>query len=606
MARRLPFGLRLPGRQPQDRDDAQEAAPEPEAQTEAQTEAQPSSAPRSPSGRIREISRPTAAPSPFVAPSDPEPDPLDLPDDELELDELAAPQAPPPVVPIAARFSTAAAALAFAGQLDGPATYGRTREPDAWWVRVSAPLAVSREQVAALRGRTFVEVDGAPVPDRGWGDLPPDPALRVADTAAPAEVGLYTLVRTAGMRRADLPVPEELVVLVPRQEIQRWVARALDLRLTVRWRATTVEPLFAEGVAPDAGIRFELRIGAPTGGLPPSLITALDQAPDTLVCRPVGERLLVQHPLASPLPDPLLAQLAEADRADGRWLLAAPEYGCARLRRAGRFADAAALVTLDDLPMVDLEPGPADDTPDDERPPTARLAVVSSHARGVDVAAVLLDDDELRVLPALLEGRPLAEAALLVRGRDKHLLLPPDTGDRHLLLAPGGLLERLPVGEALECIGPGLLYVPLGQCLQPALPPAGRATLFPPDPGRARVLWYGAVLVFTLDSPRPEPVWTLWAGPLPPVDEQVPRDVTAVLAEVERSVTPPPAPPRRIRQVDAQQRPVVRDPARTWWDDAFDLERAGELAAAARLHEQHGQLLRAAHLYERAFGQGER
>src|SRR5262249_49552624 len=102
-------------------------------------------------------------------------------------------------------------------------------------------------------------------------------------------------------------------------------------------------------------------------------------------------------------------------------------------------------------------------------------------------------------------GHPLAETALIVRGRN-----------RHLLLAPGGLIERIPVGEPLYCWGPGPLYLPIGYRARPHLPEHARRALFPVDEHSAIVLLTDAALRFELD--RREPVWMLWVGAAPTVD----------------------------------------------------------------------------------------
>jgi hypothetical protein len=516
-----------------------------------------------------------------------------------DLDELAAPALPPSPVRLAGLFPTAAAALTFAGQLAGAgqgpdAGFGRSRGSTGWWVRAEAPLAAAREQIAAARGETFVEIAGTLARDRGWGDAPPesatDPAPRIED------VGVITLVRIAGLARAQLPMPPELAVLVPGSRLAWVVQRALDLRLTVGYRTVGLQPLFATdtGRAAEQTL-FEIRLAAGAAALPPSFLAALDQDPVLLPCRPVGERLLVQHPLASPLPDAQLARLAESDPAAGSWVLAGAGRSCSRLVPRGAWCDGAGLVRLDDnYQLVDMAPAPGEQAAAPAEPPAPALRLVRSRTTGVVVDAILLDDAELACLPALLEGQPLADIALLVRGRSWHLLL-----------APGGLLERLPLGEPLHCIGPGLLYLPVGYRTQPLLPPAARSALFGADASRAIVVQPDVALRFALEGR--EPVWTLWAGEPPPVDHQLPPSAHDALAEVDRLVAPPPAagattPTRLTGTEPLPRRPAA--PTRNWWDEAFALEQAGHLAEAAKLHEQHNQLRRAAHLYERAAREG--
>lgn len=535
------------------------------------------------------------------------------PEPAPELDELAALAPPPPPIRLAGLFPTAAAALSFTGHLDGSGqahslSFGRSPGSTGWWVRAEAPLAPAREQITAARGQTFVEVAGALVRDRGWGDTPPDTPTQPTPDIHP--VGAVTLVRVAGLTRAELPMPPQLAVLVPTTRLTWVIQRALDLRLTVNYRPVWLQPLFATHTdratetAPTQTVLFDVRLQAGTSGLPASFLAALEHEPSVLACRPVGERLLVQHPLASPLPDGQLARLAESHPAGGTWILAGPGWGCARLVAHGELCDGAALVRLDDTyQLVDLNPGPPEQAAGPAEPPAPPLRLVRSRTRGVDVDAILLDDTDLVCLPALLEGQPLADIALLVRGRDRHLLLtPPTRGDRHLLLAPGGLLERLPIGEPLYCLGPGLLYLPMGYRTQPLLPPSARSALFPTDANTAIVLQPDVALAFSLQGRQP--VWTLWAGEAPPLDPQLPPSAHHTLAEVDRLVAPPttPATTTPTRRPDLTERLHARPPApaRSWWIEALELEAAGDLAGAARLHEQHNELLRAAHLYERA------
>ncbi len=112
------------------------------------------------------------------------------------------------------------------------------------------------------------------------------------------------------------------------------------------------------------------------------------------------------------------------------------------------------------------------------------------------------------------------------------------------------------------------------------------------------------------------PVWTLWAGPGPQLDLQLPPEIEAALADVDAQVAPrPPEPggdPVPQPSADGRQRarglwkrlrnhaPEAPSAPRTWLDDALDAEFADDWARAAELHERNGDPLRAAHLYERA------
>ena len=536
----------------------------------------PPARPRRPRGRVEEIGpRPDSTQRGPAAPAAAEPG----------LDEFAPPLPPPPPIRLAGLFPTAAAALAFAGQLGGSLgqdemEFGTSPGSAGWWVSAEAPLATSRELIVAAGGQTFVEVDGLLVRDRGWGD--PPTAGDPTDEPARVSVGIMTLVRVAGLAPADLPAPPELVVIARGERLPWIVQRALDLGLGVGYRAALLRPLFATDAERAIESTVEVHVRGRGSGLPPSFVSALQHHPDLVACRAVGERLLIQHPFASPLPDPQLAHLPEADPTGATWILAAGGKRCARLVPQGQLSDGAGLVRLaDGYQLIDVEPA---EEPAMEQPDPPVLGLVRSRTRGAGVDAILLDDEELACVPALLEGHPLADYALLVRGRN-----------RHLVLAPGGVLDRLPLGEPLYCLGPGLLYVPVGFRMRPALPPSARKALFPTDPNTAIVVQPDAALRFRLA--HREPVWALWAGQAPPITLELPDAAQEALAEVDRILTPAetPQPAAATRTSPANDRSGEPD----WWTVAFELERTGKFAEAAQLHEKHNQLLRAAHLYER-------
>ncbi len=341
--------------------------------------------------------------------------------------------------------------------------------------------------------------------------------------------------------------------------------------------------------------------------LPASLLTALDHDPFVLVCRVTGDALLVQHAMASALPDPLLADLVDA----GTWVLADASFGCWRLAGLGEPTDAATLVRLaDDYPLEAPDPVASAVAGTSPAAGSASLrlegravAIVPARTSEADAEAALLDDDDLTAVPLLLEGHPLAETAFVVRGRD-----------RHLLLAPGGLLERLPVGEPLYRLGPGPLFLPVGYRTRPRLPPSARRALFGAGDDVAVVALPDRAVAFDLRTRHP--VWTLWAGPGPQLDLQLPPEIEAALADVDAQATPRPPEPepepapqppagglQRARELWKKLRsraPEAPSAPRTWLNDALDAEFADDWARAAELHERHGDPLRAAHLYERA------
>ncbi|MEY9927474.1 hypothetical protein ABH926_002108 [Catenulispora sp. GP43] len=551
---------------------------------------------------------------------------------ELRDDAPSGPGSPPPPSPgtggsdpgpvspdrVGGRFHTAAATLVFAGQvgdLGRADTLRIAHSPSAgaWWAVAELPIDVGRELTSATRGTPYVELHGGLVRDRLWGP-PPSGDGPGADPDTPpdlGDVGLLEVVRTAGLHPAPARRRSELAVLVPGFGLAAVVQRALDLDLAVTYRVVTLSPLFDESDRRDT--RFEVVLRSPSGPLPPAFISALRRDPFVLTCRRVGEHLLVQDHLASPLPDHHLATLA-GHSTTGTWVLAETAFGCHAVttRSGGTYHDGAGLVRLtDDYELVDAPP---ESTADGTRPDPPELRLVAATTSGTAVDAMLLDDADLACLPDLLAGRPLAESALLARGRD-----------HHLVLAPGGLLDQLAVGEPVYRIGPGPLYLPLGRRLQPALPPEARRRLFPTSETRAVVV-IRSDRALAFDLTTCQPIWTLWTGNRPPLDLQVPADVAKALdafdkrPEPEPVITPqPPADRADVpRAATGQERqPVTPRPAvpvtelpgysewatpqpMSWREQAWLAERRGELVRAAEIYENNRDFRRAAHLFELA------
>ncbi len=550
---------------------------------------------------------------------------------------------PAPVVGLAGSFGSASAALVFAGSLvatghgdgfrflrvhrPGPAAAGTGDGSGAWWVAVEMALDLGRELVSTAHGRLYVHTDGRFQPDRGWG-LPPaaaagDAAGEAVPTSGFGSASVVEVVRAAGLQPVVAGTPTEAVVLLPGALAGGVVQRALELGLSVRYRPIRLDPLVdtPQSAIPQSAtmqsattrsdttagpfgggrVATELRLSAASAEpLPASLLVALNHDPFVLLCRATGDRLLVQHAMASALPDPLLAGLVDADT----WVLADGSFGCWRLVGLGEPMDAAALVRLVDGYRLEA-PEQTITAPGDTslRLAGRPVAIVAGRTSGVDIDAALLDDDDLASIPPLLAGHPLAEIAVVVRGRD-----------RHLLLAPGGLLERLPVGEPLYCLGPGPLFLPVGYRTRPRLPPTARRALFGVADDIAVVALPARAVAFDLHAR--EPVWTLWAGPGPELDLQLPPEAVAALADVDTQVTPRPPEPgpvsapepsasgwQRARELLKRVRnraPEAPSAPRTWLDDALEAEFADNFVRAAELHERNGDPLRAAHLYERA------
>jgi len=499
------------------------------------------------------------------------------------------PQAPPerpeppavPPVPVAVRFASAAAALAFAGQLlsvgrgDGLTFWAEADH--ARWVRAHAELDLTRELAAAAHGTTFVEVaPGQLAEDRGWGSPPAADSLVTSVVAGSslAPLSLAELVRIAGLYQVAERPATAIHVMLPGALLAGVVRRALDLRLDVAHRPVRLRPLFAGPDSADAGTALlEVRLSAGDSGLPASLLTALARDDRLTVCRPGGQdgNLLVQYGMATPLHDDLLAALL----AGQAWVLTCGRLGCQLLDPAAEFVNSVSIVRLADGYRLESATPPPDDRP---APSPVRVVRMRTYGRGVD--AVLLTDADLSALALVLEGHPLSERAQLIRGRDKHLLV-----------VSGGLLEQLPVGEALYCIGPGPLYLPLGYGTRPQLPASARRALFTVDDNAAVVLLPEVMLRFGVTGR--EPVWRLWAGPPPQLDLQLPPDAVEALA----AAAAPSAGPGQGTQPEGDPLPGN---IRTWLDEALEAEFRGELAAAAELHERHGDPVRAARLWARA------
>lgn len=558
-----------------------------------------------------------------------------------------APEPPPPSPPadgtasydVTARFATAAAALSFAEQVMGATGLGdvpcyRSAADRSWWVAARLRLGPAREMAGLGAAALYVRADGGHVRDRGWGeDHRSWP--RASLPADLADAGLEDLIQAAGLHPAPVRPVSEVYALLPGYLVPGLLERALELRLLVTYQQVRLEPLFG---APGGGTRvcYAVRLAAADGqDVPAALLAALRDDPFTLVCRAVGQTLLIGYGSASPMSDRALADRVVA-AGDTTWLLAAPPDGCARLTWSGEPLDAASLVRLGPahaLTDIDGAQPYAAESPGEARTPTARpLTLARSADRDYPVDAHLLDDDDLDSLPLLLAGDPLGDDALLIRG-----------DGRHLLTAPGGLLRDLGLGEPLTCVGPGGIYVPAGYRLDPPVGPAVRAALFEPDNVTAQVVLRDRRLGYDLDSA--EPAWRLWAGPPPRLDRQLSRAARSALEEIaagiDRPEPPSPAgskvkneggtrpgnrrdanPPgpqtpsgrrwwetvrniasrgRGSRPDDQSARDLPR-PGRGWRAEAYQAERGQEYAHAARLYERNGEPLRAARMWEREAG----
>jgi hypothetical protein len=266
------------------------------------------------------------------------------------------------------------------------------------------------------------------------------------------------------------------------------------------------------------------------------------------------------------------------------WIMADAAFGCWRMEDLAEPQACSELVgTPDGYHLVDQEPVEGADA---IAPAMVSLAPCRTSGQRTD--ALLLHDADRDLLTRLLEGHPLADSTTVILG-----------AERHLLLAPGGLLETFAVGQALTCIGPGLLYLPVGRRLSPEVPPSARRRLFKLDADHAVVVLDGHGLRFRLADQRP--VWSLWARLTQTIVDQLPGESVRALLALE----PPPAPA-------LPSEPPIRMPGRLAQATAEELleqarraEAADDLEGAAALFRRLGDPRRAAHLYERAARKGE-
>jgi FtsH ternary system domain X7 len=536
---------------------------------------------------------------------------------------------------VAARFGHPAAAAGYLGQLlDGaPRNLVVRRGDDAWWVEGDVSLSLARELARLSGGRIYAVAADVLLLDAGWGPTPEPGQAERRPMAGLAEVPAVDLVREAGLRLRPGGRPRQLNLLARAERAAVLIRRGLDLGLVVSYRPVRVIPLFAEpgqGESVPERTLTEVRLQAVQretdrrAELPASLVTALDRDPQALICRSTG-RLMIQHGWHSPLSDHQLEYLVQAAAASGTgpppdpgntWVLAEPAHGCWNLVPLARsFTDGWQLIQLG--PAHRLKPGDpalADEPGAAASPVPSRLTVVRTSRTGDPLDALLLEDADLRYLRTLLEGHPLAALAQVVPGRGQHLLL-----------APGGIIERIPIGRYLARVGPVPVYVAHGWRTEPRLPAAAWQELVAHVRKCAFVLEPERTLVF--DQRARRPVWELWAGEMPPFDDDLTDDTEVALSELDTTDPagaagepwPPaarPAPaadsaadsaaeqaswPRRWidRLTRGATGPAIRR-SLTWQEQAMDAVLAGDPERAAQLHEQHGDYIRAARLFEDA------
>lgn len=543
-----------------------------------------------PTFRLRRLGPGEAAPSPPQAPLEaPPPLPPQRPRPTVE--------APPPASiagstgeSTGALFPSPQAALTFLGLIAGAGltdSAGARRGPDGrWWVEAPLPPTVAAPHVAAAGGRIF---DGP-----GFVGAP-----RLADWPA---ASLGYLVSAVPLRPATQIEAAEVVVVTGTALGDTVLRRAAAFGLAIDLVPSLREPAAGGPVGPAMVLRLRW-----SGARPPrSLLLALARLPDTLVARPVAA---IPSDPASPVqgllvdirhhPPPAAALIAALVPAGEAWLLGGPDAGHWRLENRGPAVDGMTLLAAPETPTA---PAPVVTT--DAAPPAAvplTLRLIPDEAAAIGAAdAVLLEDEELAWTRRFLIARPAAaETAYLLPGPG-----------RHLLLAPGGLLDRLPFGIGLRQFGNEPLLVEQGQAFYPPLPAAARAAAFAAafaaDEGEvvavARIA--GGLFAARYALSALQPVWRLWLAEPPPVTAGISgpaaQRLLALAKKIDQSRPKPDSatkPPllRRLRR-----RPESRDELLR---RALSLEAAGRLVAAAEALEQAGEPVRAARLYERAAGE---
>lgn len=477
-------------------------------------------------------------------------------------------------------------ALAFLGAAVGArlvATVRLRRSPEGpWWVAIPAPWQKTAHLIWAAGGQPFtkiaerwiaVPVSGEPSAMGQENDL---------DVATWMPVELVDLLAVTALRPARLPCVATLDVVVP-GALGRWVLRRV-LALNIKAGIVPVMRQPLRGSSDESGALL-LRLTARRGSIPLSLLRALTNLPYTLVAQAVGpgtRRLLVdvRHRL------PLLTEgwVADLIPQDQIWVLGGPDIGHWRLRLLGDEVDGSDFLEGPSLPVAAVVPN--SDGQEPARVPVKLIARRESRAR---IDGVLVDERELNWLRSLLMARPA----------DEPIFLLPGAG-HHLVLAPGGLVATLPLGIALDHLGPGGLYLEKGLEFYPPLPEGARQWLF--QLTEQRVVAVVAKGVYGFDRRRLVPAWTLWIGEAPPVQEGLSPGGERLLGRLSATVRQ--AVDREVTAI-AEQQPTVlpKSPANRrlrWVEEAQRAELEGDWVRAAELLEAAGELVRAARLYERA------
>lgn len=452
-----------------------------------------------------------------------------------------------------------------------------------WWTQV----AVSFERVAPL----IQAAHGLPFACRqgGWFVVPADG--RLADQAPPSrdpgisgwpQVGLLDLLAGTSLLPGTYSPTSAIDVLTP-GVLARWIlGRAVRLGLNTTVRPVRCHPFDGTSTPTDHAALL-VRIRSSRGSVPAALVQSLVSLPYTIVAPApqegeFGLTVDVRHRL--PCPPQLVSSLIDQGEL---WIIGPPELGRWRLVPAGQEVDASAFVAA---PDADLQPVPP--LADASLPEPAPLRLVRQSVVGDDpIDAVLLDETELNWVRTWLSTRPFSDLVFL---------LPGD--GRWLLTAPGGLPAQVPFGIPMTHSGPMALYLELGLEFRPPLPDAARIERFSLTPENVVALTAGSGWRFQQDQMIP--AWTLWVGPEPELQGELPRDSLEILKKVSALCSPAELQTARRALAPRGQRPVDRHERVRLLEQAMQEYLANNLLRAAELLEAAGCPGQAGRLYERA------
>ncbi|NUP51869.1 MAG: hypothetical protein HOW97_31805 [Catenulispora sp.] len=439
------------------------------------------------------------------------------------------------------------------------------------WDEDEATLGCGREGAAAGRdARWWIRADvpgpaAAPIVELAWacgGAV--ETAAPHAEPVSPAQLALQALIR------ADVPAPATAVHVITGGEVShRVLRRCVETGARAEYQAVVTTAL--DGSDPRPGIR--VRVSARGRALPVRVLGALEAFPETRVFRPCDsdERLLLGLWHRLPIPEYWVAgELPGGDT----WC--AHHDSLRVVRPSTPFHDAADLFAPDPpIPPIPQDPpsfGPnATSVP---RYAPIPVRVVSDLRAPLRQSAVLLTDDDLDDLRVHLRYRQIAAEGLLLLG-----------AGQHLLVEPGGLMDRMPIGRPMWRAGRAPVFVETGYSLHPPVPPGAHRRVFGLQHGHAVALWPGGAAAF--DVVNAVPLWAAWLLAAPELDLAPSTKASAWLADLER-----------LGALDQGALTVPGDPGRGYLDHepgaAARLDLEGRFAEAARLLEEAGDWERAA------------